>query len=314
MRAMVFEGPRRAVARTVDLPHPAPGEVRVRLDGCGVCGSNLPVWDGQPWMTYPLEAGAPGHEGWGVVDARGDGVSDLAIGQRVAVLSTRAYAQYDVATADAVVPLPEALAGRPALSEPLDCAVNVVDRARLVAGQPVAVVGVGFLGALVVGLAALRGARVTAVSRRPYARAIAELHGAERVAAFDTPAERLVADACPHGFPVVIETVGTQSSLDLASALTAVRGTLVIAGYHQDGPRRVDLQSWNWRGLDVVNAHERDPRRYVEGMRTALGLAAAGQWQPWDLVTHTLPLDALDDAFTLMTARPDGFLKAVVVP
>src|SRR5205823_1426457 len=69
---------------------------------------------------------------------------------------------------------------------------------------------------------------------------------------------------------VVIEAVGKQWPLDLAGELTRVRGRLVVAGYHQDGPRQVNLQLWNWRGLDVINAHERDPRVYLSGMRGAM--------------------------------------------
>ena len=57
----------------------------------------------------------------------------------------------------------------------------------------------------------------------------------------------------------VIEAVGKQWPLDLAAELTREGGRLVIAGYHQDGPRQVNMQLWNWRGFDVVNAHERDP-------------------------------------------------------
>ena len=57
----------------------------------------------------------------------------------------------------------------------------------------------------------------------------------------------------------VIEAVGKQWPLDLAAELTREGGRLVIAGYHQDGPRQVNMQLWNWRGFDVANAHERDP-------------------------------------------------------
>jgi threonine dehydrogenase-like Zn-dependent dehydrogenase len=111
----------------------------------------------------------------------------------------------------------------------------------------------------------------------------------------------------------VIEAVGSQQALDRAGELTRVRGRLVIAGYHQDGPRLVNLQLWNWRGLDVVNAHERDRALYVEGMRQALSLAANGTIPLDQLITHTLPLEELDRAFQLMAGRPSGFLKSVVV-
>jgi threonine dehydrogenase-like Zn-dependent dehydrogenase len=100
---------------------------------------------------------------------------------------------------------------------------------------------------------------------------------------------------------------------DLAGEITAERGRLIIAGYHQDGPRQVNLQLWNWRGIDVINAHERDPRAYIEGMRTAVDLMVQGVLDPARLYTHTLPLERLGDALELTRTRPDGFMKALVI-
>ncbi|HEU0079673.1 MAG TPA: alcohol dehydrogenase catalytic domain-containing protein, partial [Longimicrobiaceae bacterium] len=105
MRAAVLAAPGRVRMDEVEIPEPGPGQVRVRLEGCGVCASNLTPWAGPEWMQFPTEPGSLGHEGWGVVDALGDGVEELAVGQRVAALSYRAYAEYDLADADAVVPL-----------------------------------------------------------------------------------------------------------------------------------------------------------------------------------------------------------------
>src|SRR5919106_1310171 len=113
--------------------------------------------------------GPLGHEGWGVVDAVGPGVEGLGAGERVAALSYKAYAEYDLADADAVVPLPASLAGQPFPGEPLGCAMNILRRSGVEPGQTVAIVGVGFLGALLTRLAAGAGARVIAVSRRPFA-------------------------------------------------------------------------------------------------------------------------------------------------
>jgi threonine dehydrogenase-like Zn-dependent dehydrogenase len=112
----------------------------------------------------------------------------------------------------------------------------------------------------------------------------------------------------------VIEVAGKQESLDLAGALTRVRGRLVIAGFHQDGPRQVDMQLWNWRGLDVINAHERDPAMYVQGVREAAEAVATGRLDPSPLYTHRFPLDRIGDAFATAGERPDGFLKALVHP
>jgi threonine dehydrogenase-like Zn-dependent dehydrogenase len=91
-----------------------------------------------------------------------------------------------------------------------------------------------------------------------------------------------------------------------------VRGRLIIAGYHQDAPRQVNMQLWNWRGLDVINAHERDPAIYVEGIRLAVQAVSSGALEPASLYTHSFALDQLDQAFEMMAARPDGFLKALV--
>ena len=110
----------------------------------------------------------------------------------------------------------------------------------------------------------------------------------------------------------MIEAVGKQWPLDLAGELVATRGKLVIAGYHQDGLRTVNMQEWNWRGIDVINAHERDPAVYVEGIRRAVDAVASGALDPSELYTHRYPLERLDEALDATRDRPDGFLKALV--
>jgi threonine dehydrogenase-like Zn-dependent dehydrogenase len=72
------------------------------------------------------------------------------------------------------------------------------------------------------------------------------------------------------------------------------------------------MQLWNWRGIDVINAHERDPRIYQRGMQAAVDAVASGRLDPLPLYTHTFPLEKIGDAFETMAARPDGFMKAIV--
>ncbi|NOK37850.1 zinc-binding dehydrogenase [Corallococcus exercitus] len=316
MRAAVVGGPRGIRVERVARPEPGPGKVRVRMEGCGVCGSNLPVWEGRDWFRYPMSPGAPGHEGWGVVDALGPDVSGLRPGDRVTMLSSSAFAEYDLADASATVVLPPSLAGKPFPGEPLGCAMNIFRRADIQPGQTVAIIGIGFLGAVVTRLAANAGARVIAITRRPWALELARGYGATECIPMDDHhriierVKNLTGDTlCDR----VIEVVGEQWPLDLAGELTRVRGKLVIAGYHQDGPRQVNLQLWNWRGLDVVNAHERDPKVYVEGMRLAVDAVASGRLDPFPLFT-SYPLEEMDRAFDAMRTRPDGFLKGLVTP
>jgi threonine dehydrogenase-like Zn-dependent dehydrogenase len=316
MRAAVIIGPGHINVETVPVPEPGPRQVRVRLQGCGICASNLEAWAGRPWFKYPMDPGSPGHEGWGIVDEVGDAVSEFSSGDRVALLSGCAYAEYDVADADSVIKLPDALQEKPFPGEPLGCAINIFRRSEIREGQTVAIVGIGFLGAVLTRLSYLAGARTVAISRRPFALEVAKAFGAMYTIAMGHH-DGIIADVMGltdgTGCDCVIEAVGKQGPLDLAAELTRERGRLIIAGYHQDGPRTVNMQLWNWRGLDVVNAHERDPNVYISGMRAAIDAVSKGDLDPSALYTHTYTLDHLADAFDATRDRPDGFLKGLLV-
>jgi threonine dehydrogenase-like Zn-dependent dehydrogenase len=315
MRAAVLTGAGQMTVSDTSIPEPGEGQVRIRLEGCGVCASNLTPWSGPDWMQFPTEPGALGHEGWGVVDALGPGVQGLAVGDRVAALSYKSYADYDVADASAVVRLPAELAGQPFPGEPLGCAMNIFRRSEIAAGQTVAIVGIGFLGAILTRLASQAGARVIAISRRPFSLDVARRMGAAETipmedhwAIIERVRELTGGTFCDR----VVEAVGKQWPIDLAAELTRERGRLIIAGYHQDGPRQVNMQMWNWRGLDVINAHERDPEVYMQGIREAVEAVASGRLDPSELYTHRFPLERLDEALDATRDRPDGFLKALV--
>ena len=317
MRAAVVTGPGAAAVQSVPVPEPGPGQVRVKLEGSGVCASNLEPWAGPEWQSFPMQPGAMGHEGWGVVDAVGEGVADLAPGDRVASLGGRAYAEYDLAEAQQVVRLPDALAGQPFPGEPLGCAFNIFRRSDIREGQTVAILGIGFLGAILTRLAADAGARVIAISRRQESLDLAREWGAaetipmhDHYGIISRVSELTGGRFCER----VIEAVGKQWPLDLAAELTAEGGRLVIAGYHQDGPRQVNMQLWNWRGFDVVNAHERDPAVQRRGVEEAVEAVASGRLDPSPLYTHRYGLDGLAEALDATRDKPQGFLKALVIP
>jgi threonine dehydrogenase-like Zn-dependent dehydrogenase len=267
-------------------------------------------------MRYPTEPGALGHEGWGVVDSIGETVSGLRAGDRVACLSGHAYAEYDVANASDVVKLPAPVERDALPLEPFGCAFNIFRRSDIEKGHTVAVVGIGFLGAILVRLASDAGARVIAISRRPESLDLARRMGAaERIPMRDHGEiiERVRELTGGLFCDRVIEAVGKQWPLDLAAELTGEGGRLIIAGYHQDGPRQVNMQLWNWRGLDVINAHERDPAVSVRGMREAADAIERGLIEPAQFITHRYPLDRLDEALNATRDRPGHFVKAVVL-
>jgi threonine dehydrogenase-like Zn-dependent dehydrogenase len=271
------------------------------------------VWVGRPWFQYPFAAGAPGHEAWGVIDALGSAVHEFQIGDRIALLSSRAYAQYDIAKADQVLTLPPALDRTPFPGEALGCVMNIFKRSKVSAGETIAIIGIGFLGALLTRLASQAGARVLAISRRHYALRVAKTLGAAEVIPFGEQAiENVMALTDSAGCDCVIEAVGKQQPLDLAGEITRERGRLVIAGYHQ-GQRQVNMQLWNWRGLDVINAHERQPPVYLRGISDAIAAVTSGTIDPLPLYTHKFSLEELPEAYATLAARPEGFMKALII-
>jgi threonine dehydrogenase-like Zn-dependent dehydrogenase len=317
MRAAVLTGAGKLKIEQAPVPEPGPGQVRIRLQGCGVCASNLAPWAGPEWMHFPTEPGALGHEGWGIVDAVGEGVSALQAGDRVAALSTKAYAEHDLADAAQVVKIPDALQDLDLPLEPFGCAFNIFRRSDIHSGQDVAIIGVGFLGAVLVRLASHAGARVMAMSRRQESLDLATRMGAAETIPMRDHWEIIerVRKLTNGAFcDRAIEAVGKQWPLDLAAELTCEGGRLIIAGYHQDGPRQVNMQLWNWRGFDVVNAHERDPAVSVQGMHEAVRAIESGLIDPELLITHRYPLERLDEALNATRDRPGAFIKAVVIP
>ena len=317
MDAAVLAGGGTVRVARAAVPDPGPGQIRFRVEGCGVCGSDLPVWEGRSWFRYPHDPGAPGHEPWGLVDAVGEGVEGVKEGDRVAALSYRALAEYDVARAADVVPLPPTLDGMPVPAEALGCAMSASARSGIGPGDWVCVIGIGFMGAVMTRLAVRAGARVIAVSRRPFALEVARKQGAVEALAMSDVGEvaRDIADLTDGALcDVVIEATGSQQPLDLAGLVVREGGRLVLAGFHQDGLRSVDMCSWNWRGLDIVNAHERDPAVRTESMRRAIDAVAAGVIDLSSVGVVSFSLADVERAFGALASRPDGFLKALVRP
>lgn len=316
MRAAVVLEPGKIEVHEAPKPEPAPGQIRVKLEGCGVCASNIPPFEGREWFTYPMPPGHLGHEGWGVVDAVGEGVDRFAIGHRVTMLSDAAYAEYDVVEDIKAVLLPSDLDGQPLPGEPLGCAMNILRRSDIHEGQTVAIVGIGFLGAMLTQLAAKAGARVFAIAHRSLAQGIARQMGASEVIPMDDHwqiieqvKELTEGVLCDR----VIEAVGHQWPLDLAAELTREMGRLMIAGYHQDGLRQVNMQLWNWRGLDVINTHEREIAMYTRGIQDAVEAVQSGYLTPQPLFSHRFKLEELQAALEMARDRPEGFFKALVM-
>ena len=198
-------------------------------------------------------------EGWGIVVAKGNNVERFKVGDRVAALSFHAFALFEKVDQSSAVLIPEELDKHPFPGEALGCAMNVWERSKIKPGQRVAIIGAGFLGGLLCQLASRSGVSVIAISRRRFALKAAEKCGARHTCLLGELSEVIesVNKAFGSECDCVIEATGFQYPLTVAGALVKNGGRLIIAGYHQDGMRQIDMQQWNWKGIDVINAHER---------------------------------------------------------
>jgi 2-desacetyl-2-hydroxyethyl bacteriochlorophyllide A dehydrogenase len=304
MRVAVLNAPRQLEVVDEPVPEPRPGEVLLRVASCGVCASELDMWEGRAGIDYPR---FPGHEVSGTVERLGADVRDLAPGDPVAAWVTeRGFAEYVTVRADYCFPagsVPLDLA----LAEPLSCAANAVALAAPALGDDVVIVGAGFMGNLVQKLVQLAGARAVIVAdTRPDALERARALGATRT--IDVRGQSL--DGL--GADVTFEVTGVQAGLIAAGEATRMSGKLVIVGYHQGEPRAIPLGTWNWMAFQLVNAHFRDVATIMRGMRTGMRLLTSGRLTLDDLVTHRFALADVNEAFAVAVAKPPGFVKATV--
>lgn len=316
MKAACIVAPRCTETREIPMPQPQLDEVLVKIRGCGICSSSIPVWEGRPWFSYPLKPGAPGHEGWGEIVESRVSHQELRPGTQVALLTQNCFSEYVAAKYTECYPIPNSLSHLPFPGEAFACAFNIWDRSAVRPQDTLAIVGMGFIGLVLVKLAAMRGIRCIALSRSSESLRHAERLGAtstirygDRLSAASEVSDLTEGALCN----CVIEAAGFQSTLDLAGDLVCEGGRLVIAGYHQDGPRQIPLQTWNWKALQIVNAHERDPRVYLKGINNALSAILEESLQISDFITHTFFPDQVDAAFSTLVQRPTGFIKGVVL-
>jgi L-iditol 2-dehydrogenase len=303
-RRSVLVAPATSKLEEIDVRAPGPGELLVQVIANGLCASELPTWSSGPTERAPTTLG---HEPVGRVVEVGGAVDAIAVGDLVTGRWAASFTELIVVPAEYAVVVPPGLGYEAGVGEPLGCIVEALRRARLDVGDRVAVVGAGFMGLCLIQLLATSPiGELIAIDGRDDARQAALRYGAGAAA---DPADMAHAT---DAFDVVFEVSGTQGGLDLATALTRSGGTLDIVGYHQ-GVRTVDMQAWNWKALDVVNGHVRDERQLAQSIRRGLDVAASGRIDYGSLFTHRYPLSDIDQAYADLRAKPDGFVKALIV-
>jgi L-iditol 2-dehydrogenase len=312
VKIAVLRAPQEIEVVDEPVPEPADDEILLRVASCGVCASELDMWEGRAEIEYPRFLG---HEVSGTVERVGAGANGFRPGDAVAAwVTARGFAEYVVVKADYCFPagsLPLDLA----LGEPIACAVNAVELAEPALADDVLIVGAGFMGNLVHKLVALKGPhRVIVADARLDALKRAAALGADRVV--DVRSESIV-DAVAEetdgrGVDVSFEVTGVQAALLQLGDVTRMSGKVAIVGYHQGGMRELPLAQWNYMAFELVNAHFREVSTILRGMRVGMRLLTSGRVTLDDLVTHRFPLDEVNRAFEVAVEKPAGFVKATV--
>ena len=235
MRAIRFHktgAPDVLVLEEVPDPIPARGEVRVAVRAIGVNFADTHFRKGE-YFVKPQLPDVPGMEAAGVIDAVGEGVIDRAVGDRVAILGARAYAERVVAPARATYRMPEGLSFEDAAALPVQglTAVLALERsARFERGESVLVhAAAGGVGSLAVQIAKLRGAKVVigATGSESKLSVIREL-GADAAVSGDFV--QSVKAAAPGGVDVIFEMTGGSESYKRNLACLAPEGRMIVFG------------------------------------------------------------------------------------
>jgi threonine dehydrogenase-like Zn-dependent dehydrogenase len=341
MRAAVVRGRGAIAAERVPRPEPGPGEVRVRIGACGLCGSDLRMFG-----AGLLAPGAiPGHEFAGSVDALGEGVRGLAVGDAVAVEPFRScggcaacragrdpicrearllgiheaggLAEWVVAPARRAFRVPAGLDFRSAaLAEPMAVVVHGLARGSFARGQRVLVLGAGSIGLLTVLAARALGARdVWITARHPHQAKLAAELGATRVLA-EAEADAAALDALGRRdeIDLVVETVGgSAETLRLAGAALRPGGSISVLGVFF-GAVALDALPLLLKEATVAwsycYAHGEDRADFAD----ALNLLGDERERLARVLTHALPLDDVATAFALAADRRAGAIKVSVIP
>ena len=311
MQAAILERPGHFVLEERPLPDVGPNEIRVRTEVCGICTSELDMFEGVPSLEYPRFLG---HEVSGFVDAVGSKAEGLAEGDRVALYAEgKGYAEYVTVPASWAVPLADETPFEYALGEPIACSVNGVRKAQPELNDSVCIVGCGFMGLIMLQVFKARGAgHLIAVDTRESARRLARQVGASHAVGPDE-AKALVEELTGgSGVDIGVEAAGIQATLDLTTQLVRMEGKLEVFGFHQGAPRDVDWGYWNWMAFQIVNGHTRSPHIYVEGMRLGIGMIERGALDMAPLVTHRYALDEINRGFETASGKEEGFVKGVI--
>jgi L-iditol 2-dehydrogenase len=347
MLAAVLYGVKDLRLEHVPVPHAEPGEIVVRVGAALTCGTDLKIYRRGYHATMLTPPVAFGHELAGTVVEIGEGVTNLAVGDRVVPLNSApcdvcfwcmkgqqnlcedllfnngAYAEYLRIPARIVekntLKLPEVLPLEfAALTEPLACVVRGLEECAARPGDTMAVIGAGPIGLMFMHAAQLSGVRVIAVVKRDDQVEAAKTFGAESVIkiadAVDPVAAVRALTPDDRGVDIAVEAVATPTAWEWAVAMVRKGGLVNFFGGPPSGTKvRLDTNRLHYGEITLKASFHHTPAT----ARTAFDLIASGRFKCREYITGTARLTEIRAVFAQMITRSvDGVtdIKTAVFP
>ena len=331
MKALVIDEPGKARVADVPKPAPGPGEVLIRVERCGICGTDVHIFRGEYLGDYPI---TPGHELAGEVAAVGNGVASFAPGDRVAIepniacdscpacLSNRqnfcenwkavgvtlpgGMAEYVVAPAKAVFGIGDLDYAEGAFVEPLSCVLHGMQRAEVELADRVLIVGAGPIGMLLLKTALAMGASSIAVVDRSAARlALAAAEGGRETSTLSS-IEEIPRDR----FDLVIDATGVPAVMGRTTQWARPGGRILLFGVPPSGAQvTLDAFAIFRKGLALLSSYT-SVRNSIQAVR----MLRSGRIDVSALVSHELPLDRFAEGVAMIEQGAAGVLKVLMAP
>ncbi len=340
MKAILYDAPRSYSLTDVPTPDVGPGEVRIKIDQIGVCGTDLHIHNGDFGAVFPL---IPGHELVGVVDEMGEGVDRFTVGEQVTVnpnvfcghceycLSGRLilcanskglgsnypgfFAEYVTVSALLVFSVEGLHKDTAVFTEPTACAMHGLETLAMRPGSTVLVFGAGPTGLLLAQLIAHGGASsVTVAAPTQFKLDRAAALGIDTTVLIErgdseTTKQRLLDASGGEGYDVVVEATGSTAVGEICVPLTRRGGTVLVYGV-----TRAD-EEVRFHPFDVFRREITIKGSFAE--MTSFGAAIAalrgGRARTEGIITHRFSLEEYGEALNTL-ANDRTAHKVVIVP
>lgn len=337
MRQAIMTEPGKIEFREVPEPLPGPGEIMLRIQRIGVCGSDVHVNHGKhPFTSYPI---VQGHEFSATVEAVGERNTNIQLGTKCTarpqivcgecrpclrgdynicdVLKVEGFQapgcaqDLFITTLSKIVPFDDSMSlEQGAMVEPTAVAVHATERGGDLTGKSVAVLGAGPIGNLTAQLARCRGAEKLLI--RDLSDFRLEIALQCGIAEISNPGNESMAEASERifddgGFDIAFEAAGMEAAMD--DAITSIRkgGTLVVVGVFDEKPR-VDMAVVGDRELNLIGTLMYKHEDYEQ----AVELIACGDVITEPLVTRHFPFEQYADAYTFIDEQGDKTMKVMI--